>query len=64
MSKLRKAYERNNGGSGGLVCPFCGGRDFEVYRTEKSAITKSAAPDSARVAIERCERWRRSRIDE
>lgn len=40
MSKLRNAYDRNNGGSGGLVCPFCGGRDFEVYRTEKSAINQ------------------------
>lgn len=40
MSKLREAYDRNNGGSGGLVCPYCGGRDFEVYRTEKTAINQ------------------------
>lgn len=40
MSKLRNAWNRNNASSGGLVCPFCSGRDFEVYRTEKSAINQ------------------------
>ncbi len=40
MSKLQDAWDHNNGPRGGLVCPFCNGRDFEVYRTEKSAINQ------------------------
>lgn len=37
MSRLRDAWERNQGG-GGLRCPFCNANNFEVIRTEQNAI--------------------------
>ena len=42
MSKLTDALDHNHerpGGNGGLICPICGGRSFEVVRTQNN-VTK------------------------
>ena len=43
MSKLTDALDRNHehpGSKGGLICPICGGRSFEVVRTQNN-VTRS-----------------------
>ena len=42
MSKLTDALDRNHeraSSKGGLICPICGGRSFEVVRTQNN-VTK------------------------
>lgn len=42
MSRLTDALDRNHerpGNNGGLICPICGGRHFEVVRTQNN-VTK------------------------
>jgi|GEM_PF-982917 len=42
MTKLTDALDRNHerpGSKGGLICPICGGRSFEVVRTQNN-VTK------------------------